>query len=156
MREHYSQNSNEFGRNTIRYLLLNLREETLESIMPSHFAPKLLCVGLYLSSKCYPFEENPFLSNLAGSRTSASAHIEHLISAAGSEKMDIVRPYLLIQNKIKKTGEIYFEIAPDSPSVSAIQRYNNQCLYCRDCWNFQIKAIKAGGNITKTFLNETP
>lgn len=125
LRERYSKNSNVFGRNIIRYLLLNLREETLESVMPSQFNPKLLCDGLHLSSKCYPFEKNPFISNLAGSRTSASVHIKHLISAAGSEKIDIVRPYLSVKNKIKRTGEIYFEIDSD-PSAEDIQTYNNQ------------------------------
>lgn len=125
LREYYSKDSDKFGRNVVRYLLLNLREETLESVMPTQFTRYTLCDELYLSSSCKPFEKNPFISNLAGSKTSVSNQINNIISVAGSEKIDVVRPYLSIKNATKQTGEIYFEITPDS-SVAEIQKYNNQ------------------------------
>ncbi|MCQ4862781.1 AAA family ATPase [Pseudoflavonifractor phocaeensis] len=125
LRGNYSNASDKFGRNVVRYLLLNLREETLESVMPTRFTHKLLRDELYLSSSCYPFEKNPFVSNLVGSKTSVSGQIKDLIRVAGSEKIDVVRPYLTIKNAIKQTGEIYFEITSDS-SVAEIQKYNNQ------------------------------
>lgn len=125
LREHYSKDSDKFGRNVVRYLLLNLREETLESVMPTQFTRYMLCDELYLSSSCKPFEKNPFISNLAGSKTSVSSQINNLISVAGSEKIDVVRPYLSIKNATKQTGEIYFEITSDS-SVAEIQKYNDQ------------------------------
>ena len=78
-----------------------------------------------ISSSCKPFEKNPFISNLAGSKTSVSGQIRSLISVVGSEKIDVVRPYLSIKNATKQTGEIYFEITSDS-SVAEIQRYNDQ------------------------------
>lgn len=52
LRERYSKTSTEFGRNVVRYLLLNLREETLESVMPTRFTRYMLCDKLYLSSSC--------------------------------------------------------------------------------------------------------
>lgn len=125
LREHYSKDSDKFGRNVVRYLLLNLREETLESVMPTQFTRYMLCDELYLSSSCKPFEKNPFISNLAGSKTSVSTQINNLISVAGSEKIDVVRPYLSIKNATKQTGEIYFEITSDS-GVAEIQKYNDQ------------------------------
>lgn len=93
--------------------------------MPTRFTRKLLSDELYLSSSCYSFEKNPFVSNLAGSKTSVSGQIKDLISVAGSEKIDVVRPYLTIKNATKQTGEIYFEITSDS-SVAEIQKYNDQ------------------------------
>ena len=35
LRENYSKSSDQYGRNVVRYLLLNLREETLENVMPT-------------------------------------------------------------------------------------------------------------------------
>ena len=125
LREHYSKDSDKFGRNVVRYLLLNLREETLESVMPTQFTRYMLCDELYIANSCKPFEKNPFISNLAGSKTSVSSQINNLMSVAGSEKIDVVRPYLSIKNATKQTGEIYFEITSDS-SVAEIQKYNDQ------------------------------
>lgn len=129
LREHYSKTSGEFGRNVVRYLLLNLREETFENVMPTCFNSKLLCDNLFLSSRCFPFEKNPFISNLVGSKTNTDSQIKDLIRVAGTEKIDIVRPYLHYKNLIKQTGEIYFEITSEA-SVADIQKYNDEL----DCW----------------------
>lgn len=109
LKNHYSSDSQKSGRNVIRYLLQNLREETIENVLPTKYNPKCLCDNLSLSSRCFPFEKNPFISNLAGSRTSETNHIRHVAKAVGYDRMDVVRPYLLIRNAIKQTGEIYFE-----------------------------------------------
>lgn len=70
LRDNYSTGSTRFGRYTIRYLLLNLREDLLERVMPSQFSPQWKCKDLYLSRKCFPFECNPLASDLADSKTS--------------------------------------------------------------------------------------
>lgn len=61
LREQYSKTSDKFGHNVVRYLLLNLREETLENVMPTQFTRYMLCDELNLSSSCKPFEKNPFI-----------------------------------------------------------------------------------------------
>ena len=123
LRKRFCMTSKETGRNVIRYLLLNLREETLNNVMPNQFYQKLLCENLNLSAKCIPFEKNPYISNLAGGKTS-EGNLTKIVNAVGSEKMEIVRPYLSLKNAIKRTGEIYF----DARTVAAekeIKDYNN-------------------------------
>lgn len=109
LRRDYSDSSKKTGRNTVRYLLLNLREETLESVLPTKYNPKCLCKEIDISSSCFPFEKNPFISNLAGSKTSGRSILKYIVSVAGNDKMGVARPYLSVKNAIERTGEIYFE-----------------------------------------------
>ncbi len=121
----YSKDSNVFGKNTLRYLLINLREETLENVLPWSGTSNTLSPTLYLSSKCYPFERNPYISNLFGSNTSNESNFRNIVDVVGEKSFDCVRPYLRIQNQIKKTGEIFFDL--DSiASEDEINVYNNQ------------------------------
>ena len=123
LRKRFCMTSKETGRNVIRYLLLNLREETLNNVMPNQFYQKLLCENLNLSAKCIPFEKNPYISNLAGGKTS-EGNLTKIVNAVGSEKMEIVRPYLSLKNAIKRTGEIYFD-ARTVATEKEIKDYNN-------------------------------
>lgn len=123
LRANFSQTSSKKGRNVVRYLLLNLRAETIESVLPTVFHPKQLSPDLYISSQCYPFEKNPFISNLAGRKTTESHLTEHLVRVAGNSKMETVRPYLTLKNATKHTGEIYFE-ANKLVSEEAIRQFN--------------------------------
>ena len=50
LKNNYAKTSEKFGQRVIRYLLLNLREETIESVLPTKYSPKRLCNELYLSS----------------------------------------------------------------------------------------------------------
>lgn len=109
LRSRFSKTSKESGRNVIRYLLLNLKEETLNNVLPNEFNKRLLCENLYLSSKCFPFEKNPYISNLTGGKTS-EGNLKKIVSAVGNDKLELVRPYLSLKNAIKRTGEIYFDI----------------------------------------------
>lgn len=124
LRRNYSETSKLPGRNVIRYLLLNLREETIEDVLPTRYAPKCLCPQLCLSNKCYPFDKNPFISNLAGRKTSENNQIGYIARVAGNEKIEVVRPYLSLRNAIKQTGEIYFESSAIA-SKDAIREYNS-------------------------------
>lgn len=123
LRNKFYKTSKETGRNVIRYLLLNLREETLNNVLPDGYNNKLLCENLYLSSKCFPFEKNPYISNLTGGKTS-EGNLTKIVNAVGSEKMEIVRPYLSLKNAIKRTGEIYFD-ARTVATEKEIKDYNN-------------------------------
>ncbi|MBQ2923146.1 MAG: AAA family ATPase [Tyzzerella sp.] len=119
----YSKGSDEFGKNTLRYLLINLREETLENVLPWSGARRTLSPSLHLSTKCYPFERNPFVSNLFGSNTSNENNFRNIIDVVGKNDLEIVRPYLKIQNQIRQTGEIYFDIATIA-TEDEIEAYN--------------------------------
>ncbi len=120
----FSKTSDEFGHNTVRYLLINLREETLVDVLP--WSPKkVLSPDLYLSTKCYPFERNPYISNLFGSKTSNENNFRNIVDVAGNKNLESVRPYLRIQNRIKQTGEIYFDIESIA-SEEEIKVYNAQ------------------------------
>lgn len=120
----YSKDSNEFGKNTLRYLLINLREETIENVLPWSGARRTLSPGLHLSTKCYPFERNPFVSNLFGSNTSNENNFRNLVDVVGKDDLEVVRPYLKIQNLIKQTSEIFFDIAAVA-SEEEISAYND-------------------------------
>ena len=125
LRENYTAGSNLFGRYTVRYLLLNLREELLERVMPSQFSPQWKCDDLFLSRKCLPFERNPLISDLAGSKTSTTNQAKYLASVVEREKSEAAIPYWTIMKYIQETGEIYCDI--DSKLTrSSIQKYNDQ------------------------------
>ena len=120
----FSKSSTVLGKNVVRFILLNLHEETILNVMYTSFSKKKLG-DLYLSSKCYPFEKNPFISNLAGSNTSAENRIQSIIDITGTTDLERVRPYLAIKRLINTTGEIYFDIS-EIASEEEIKAYNQQ------------------------------
>lgn len=128
LKNDFSKTSEERGRNVIRYLLLNLREETLNNVLPNQFNSKLLCENLYLSTKCLPFEKNPYISNLAGGKTS-EGNLTKIASAVGDDKIEIVRPYLSLKSAVNRTGEIYID-ANRIASEDEIRKYNRHL----DAW----------------------
>lgn len=128
LRDNYAMGSDKYGRYTIRYLLLNLREELLERVMPTKFIPQWDCEDLFLSRKCVPFERNPLISNLAGSKTNSISQIKFLASVVERKKTDVIIPYWSIKKVIQETGEIYCDI--DSMiTLDSIQKYNEQLDY---------------------------
>lgn len=124
LKEEYSFSSTKGGKHTIRYILLNLREEILEDVLPNAFDKKCLTNELFITSKCFPFEQKPFISNLVG-RKSTKGSIKDLLEITNSpEKYNIMRPYLVIKNLIQETGELYFDI--DSVgTIEEIRKYND-------------------------------
>lgn len=125
LRDKYAMGSTRFGRYTVRYLLLSLREELLDRVMPSQFSPQWNCTDLYLSKKCFPFECNPLISNLVGSNTSAISQARYLASIVERERTEMIVPYWAIMKSIQETGEIYCKLGGELTQTS-IQKYNNQ------------------------------
>ena len=106
LRRDYSLSSHKEGEHIVRYILLNLREETLESVLPN------------------TFEKKPFISNLAGKKTSKGSIKDIIEITNGSTEFNIVHPYLAIESMMRETGELYFDI--DSvASREEIQKYNS-------------------------------
>lgn len=111
LRKNFTEGSKSVGYNTIRYLLIELKEETLENVMVSQFAPKCLCDQFLLSTKCIPFERNPFISNLPGSRTNEIGNLKNILKAAGDSKLDEMSPFIKLKSLIRQNCEIYFDEA---------------------------------------------
>lgn len=122
LRRDYSSDSVIFEKNVVRYLLINLREKSLIDVMPNRFTKMLAGSPLYLASGCRPFERNPLLANLPHSKT-AEVSITKILSASGTEKINILLPYLRIRNAINKSGELYFK-ASEIASDKSINDYN--------------------------------
>lgn len=123
IRNNYAKTSNKVGRYTIRYALMNLREEILDALLPNQYSSRHLD-DLYITSKCYPFEKKPFISNLAGKRTSKGDITDIIEIVDDRRKVESVLPYLKIERLISETGELFFDkriIASDE----AIKQYNN-------------------------------
>ena len=139
LHKYFYKGSHAVGTNVIRYLLLNLREETLTNVFP--YDDNTLSSNLVkLSKKCYAFDQNPFISNLTGTKTNEISQIYHTSIAVGKDKMEKVMPYLIVKSMINKTGEIYFD---ENSSVSSeeIKKYNSRL----SAWD-----IKQGYDINDT------
>lgn len=108
IRNNYAKSSNKTGRYTIRYALLNLREEVLEALLTNKYNSRSLD-GLNITTKCYPFEKKPFISNIAGSKTSNGNKRDIIEIVDDRNKFEKVLPYLKIERMIKETGELYFD-----------------------------------------------
>lgn len=129
LRNDFKSNSNAMGNNTIRYLLIRMREEAIEAVMPDNGAC-LRNSRAYLSSKCFPFEKNPFISNFAGSKTSKYNIAKDVVRAVGYDKISKARPYLIIKKLIGETGEIYFDDSVIEGASKSIDSFNK----CLDDW----------------------
>lgn len=116
LRKYFSCECDTFGKNTIRFLLINMREDRISDVIPNQFNSPMPKTPFYFAKKCFPFEKNPYLANYAGSKTS-NGNIAKILSAAGTAQLKTISPYLVLKNKIKNSGEIYFnssEIASDT------------------------------------------
>ena len=116
LRIYFSSECVTFGKNTIRFLLINMREDRISDVIPNQFNSPMPKTPFYFAKKCFPFEKNPYLANYARSKTS-NGNIAKIMSAAGTAQLKTISPYLVLKNKIKNSGEIYFnssEIASDT------------------------------------------
>lgn len=123
IRTNYAKHSNKKGKYTVRYILLNLREEIMEALLPNQYNYRVLSEELYITSRSYPFEKKPFISNMVGRKTSKS-DIKDIIEIVDDKcQFEQVLPYLKIEKLINETGELFFDkkvIASDE----AIKKYN--------------------------------
>jgi len=108
----------EYGSNTIRYLLLKLREELIKEFMPNGIEPRVLSrAQLVLNSKCNPFETFPLVCSLPFHNPKTRDIIRSLT-------INVVRPEFCgyaIRRKTEETGEIYHTIGGDD--IDAYNEY---------------------------------
>ena len=108
LQNRFNVNSKEYGKNTVRYLLLRLREEAIEGLLLAE-GGKRLSNNLCLSSGCVPFENNPSIYNLPKQKTNNKSINNDVFRAVGSKNLEKYLPYIRTRNLINGTGEIYFE-----------------------------------------------
>lgn len=135
LRKEFNSGSKVFGRNSIRYLLIRMREESIDAALPADSSGLLQNDCLYLSGKCFPFEKQPFISNFAGSKTSKYTIAKDVVRAVGYDRISVMRPYLAIKKQIGDTGEIYFDeqiIGGDEA-----ERNVNEFNYTLDNWEIE-------------------
>lgn len=109
LKSRFSETSKEKGRNTIRYLLLRLREENVENILALETDEKLT-PRLQIKRECTPYELNPILYNLPRSNTSGKIISRDVLRASGSNRMTNMLPYARLKYLTEMTGEIYVPI----------------------------------------------
>ena len=139
MRSQFSKHSKyRAGKHVVRFILYNLHEETLQNVLPRYQKSPEMCNDLKISTVCYPFERNPYIANLAGSRTSERAFFLHILSATNGKDSPLVRPYLSIKHRVNDTGELYFPI-DEIATKEEIENYNNRLDSWQQSQGFCIK-----------------
>lgn len=123
IRREYSKSSCKIGKNTIGYALMYMRDEILEVLLPNEFYKKRISNELLISSRCYPFEKNPMIANLVGTKTSKKDKESIIELLDDSKMMSLVQPYITIDNLIGETGELLFEKS-EIGNNTVIENYN--------------------------------
>lgn len=123
IRREYSKSSCKVGKNTIGYAMLHMRDEILEDLLPNKFYTKRISEKLFVSSRCYPFEKNPMIANLVGTKTSKKDKESIIELLDDSKVVSLVQPYMTIDNLISETGELLFKKS-EIGSDAVIENYN--------------------------------
>lgn len=108
LHQFFNSKSQIFGKNTVRYILIRMKEEIIENVSLEVGGKQLTRDALKLSSRCYPFESNPALYNLPYSKTNKNSISIDVIRAVGSEEIKKYIPYIRAKHLINKTGELFF------------------------------------------------
>ena len=99
LRKEYSKDSRKIGKYTLRYLLSNLKENYIMDVFSDDKKNQL--ESLFITRKCFPFENNPFIFNLTGRKTS-EINSDAIIRIAGLEKYNKSFPYINLKNRTNK------------------------------------------------------
>lgn len=122
---------NEFGINTIMYLLATMNNSTLSNQLPTANSAFLSDTSFYLRSKVYPFETTPYCSNLYNSSVSFDILLKTI--PIEEHRCELVKRE--IDNYSKKEGLIYCPVELFSSQKDLqilVQQYNNKIRNYRD------------------------
>lgn len=108
LHNNFDSNSTVFGKHTVRYALIRLHEELLEDLLPEKREEALTSSSVYLSKRCYPFEQNPILYNLPNKKTNGKVISKEVIRAVGVRNVAKYMPYIRMKHLIDSTGELYY------------------------------------------------
>lgn len=127
LHERFHSESKEYGRYTIRLILLRMREEVIEKLLPEWGEKPFYNRSLQLSSKCSTFERNPAIYNLPNQKTNNRSLPKDVSRAVGSAYLNVFLPYIRIRQLINTTGELCFlKEDIERPELGeTIERYNS-------------------------------
>lgn len=128
LHKNFSNKSNTFGRNTVRYVIMRLKEELVEAVLPENSEAALKSNNVYLSKECYSFELNPILYNLPKSKTNGKTISKDVLRVIGANKVENYLPYIRMKHLIEMTGELYqkkeyVEYQKDKQTIDEYNRY---------------------------------
>lgn len=116
IRKKYIKESKGTYKYTARYLLLTMRREIIDKTIHYWHGRKRI------SSRCYTFEKNPYISNLPGAMV--TNNIKNILDVTGEyEKYKLCIPYLKIKNEMEKNKELYIP-KERIGSSECIKKYN--------------------------------
>lgn len=124
IKRYFSTNCDVKGKNVVRYLLLKLKEESIENIISKNDRWQLNS-SLSISKKCFPFENNPFVYNLPRSKTNDKTISKDVIRAVGLKNAKSKLPYIYLKHLIEKTGDIYIKKELIWANDDDIYKYNS-------------------------------
>ncbi len=127
LHKRFNSESKEFGRNTVRFILLRMKEEVIENLLPEQCEKPFRNRGLHLSPKCSAFESKPAIYNLPNQKTNNQCLHRDVIRSVGLKNLREYLPFIRVRYQISRTGELYFpkkEI--EYPGLGqTIDRYNS-------------------------------
>ena len=107
----FHKGSRKIGKNTIRYLLLRMKEENVQSVFPIGNDKLMACSDkdISLSARCLPFERSPLLANFPHAKTNCISKIKDLARVVDNNDFADKLPYFRIKGTTEFTGEIYID-----------------------------------------------
>lgn len=126
LHKRFNSESKEYGRHTIRFVLLRMKEEVIENLLPERGEKAFYNRGLHLSPRCSAYENNPAIYNLPNQKTNNQSLPRDVSRSVGSAYLDKYLPYIRIRHLINKTGELYFpKDTIELPSIGqTVDQYN--------------------------------
>ena len=141
LHNNFHKNSKLLGVNTVRHIIIRLREELLEELLPETEDDALRSADVYLSKRCYAFENNPVLYNLPHNKTNGISISRDVIRAVGTQRIKDYLPYIRLKHLIEEKGELFYsrtEIEFEEAGQTVLKY--NQMLSQRDRRNgFELK-----------------
>ena len=127
LHQQFDINSRIYGKNVIRYTLLKLKEEIIESVIRKPDDVKFFRnKKLMISSKCGPFESKPFLYNLPGNKTNKSTLSRDVLKAVGLAELKSGKPYIYLKHLTETSGEIYHDKSKiDLEMLEEVKSFNS-------------------------------
>lgn len=126
LHKRFNNESKEYGRHTLRFILLRMKEEVIENLLPERGEKPFFNRSLNLSPRCSTFENNPAIYNLPNQKTNNRSLPRDVSRSVGAAYLDKYLPYIRIRHFTNETGELYFpKEAIERPELGqTITQYN--------------------------------